>query len=49
MKALMVMLVFAAAVVSTPSFAAIKCVPTPNGGMCCWDTERDGPFRPLGC
>lgn len=49
MKALTVMLVFAAAVVSTPSFAVVKCVPTPGGGMCCWDTEVDGPFKPLNC
>ena len=49
MKALMVMLVFAAALVSTPSFAAIKCVPDGRGGLCCWDTRTDGPFKPLGC
>ncbi len=29
--------------------AATKCVPDGRGGMCCWDTVRDGPFRPLGC
>ena len=28
--------------------AAIKCVPS-GGGTCCWDTVRDGPFKPLGC
>lgn len=29
--------------------AATKCVPDGRGGMCCWDTDRHGPFRPLGC
>jgi hypothetical protein len=34
--------------VSTPTLAAIKCVNTPKG-TCCWDTEKDGPFKPVGC
>ena len=34
--------------ISTSSFAAIRCVPSGNG-TCCWDTVRDGPFKPLGC
>lgn len=34
---------------SLPAVAAIKCEPDRRGGMCCWDTVRDGPFRPLGC
>jgi hypothetical protein len=36
------------AMISTSSFAAIKCVPS-GGGTCCWDTVRDGPFKPIGC
>ena len=36
------------ALLSTSSFAAIKCVPSGNG-TCCWDTVRDGPFKPIGC
>jgi hypothetical protein len=36
------------AMISTSSFAAIRCVPS-GGGTCCWDTVRDGPFKPLGC
>jgi hypothetical protein len=35
--------------ISTSSFAAIKCERTYGGGTCCWDTVRDGPFKPLGC
>jgi hypothetical protein len=49
MKALTMMFVFAFAVVSTPALAAIKCVPDGRGGMCCWDTETEGPFKPLSC
>lgn len=36
------------ALLSTSSFAVIKCVPSGNG-TCCWDTVRDGPFKPIGC
>lgn len=49
MRALTMMIVLTAAFMSTPTLAAIKCVPIPGGGMCCWDTNRDGPFPPLGC
>lgn len=38
-----------ALMVSGSAFAALKCVPDGRGGMCCWDTDRQGPFRPLGC
>jgi len=31
------------------AYAAVKCTPDGRGGMCCWDTDRDGPFRPIGC
>lgn len=43
-------LVFVCAVMmSTSTFAAVKCAPDGRGGMCCWDTVRDGPFKPLAC
>ena len=32
----------------TTAYGAIRCVPS-GGGTCCWDTERDGPFKPIGC
>ncbi len=38
-----------AVMLSSTAVAATKCVPDGRGGMCCWDTVRDGPFRPLGC
>lgn len=45
-KVVMLMLV---GMLSFNASAAIKCEPDRRGGMCCWDTVRDGPFRPLGC
>lgn len=29
--------------------AAIRCAPTIGGGMCCWDTATEGPFKPVNC
>ena len=37
------------ALLSTQSFAAIKCQPDGRGGTCCWDTDREGPFKPISC
>jgi hypothetical protein len=37
------------ALMSSSAIAATKCVPDGRGGICCWDTEKDGPFRPLSC
>ena len=31
------------------AYAVVKCEPTSGGGTCCWDTVRDGPFKPIGC
>jgi len=33
----------------TSVYAATKCVPDGKGGMCCWDTDRDGPWKPISC
>lgn len=44
-KALLILFV---AMISTSSMAAIKCVPS-GGGTCCWDTDKDGPWKPIGC
>jgi len=35
--------------ISTSALAYVKCVPTSGGGQCCWDSERDGPYPPIGC
>ena len=37
------------ALMSVNTFAAVKCERDSRGGMCCWDTDKDGPFRPLVC
>lgn len=44
--------VIALLVVSLISFgvyAQTKCVPDGRGGMCCWDVNTQGPFKPIGC
>ena len=43
----LILTVFIVLLTST-SFAAIKCVPS-GPGTCCWDTDRDGPWKPIGC
>jgi len=35
--------------VSFNAVSAIKCAPDGRGGMCCWDTDRQGPFKPISC
>lgn len=34
---------------STSAYAAVKCVSDGRGGMCCWDTNTDGPWKPISC
>jgi hypothetical protein len=36
-------------VVALNAYAGIRCAPSPMGGQCCWDTEKDGIFQPIGC
>lgn len=45
----MAFVLVAFALATSNAVAAMKCVPDGRGGMCCWDTVRDGPFKPLGC
>ena len=37
------------ALIANPAFAAVKCERDNRGNMCCWDTVRDGPFKPISC
>ena len=37
-----------AVILTGPAMAVTKCENTPKG-MCCWDTDRDGPFKPISC
>jgi hypothetical protein len=47
MKKLIVVAIAAMLTFSNAS-AAVKCVPAPNG-LCCWDVETEGPWRPITC
>jgi hypothetical protein len=29
--------------------AATRCERDSSGGICCWDTNEDGPFKPISC
>jgi hypothetical protein len=40
---------FSMTVLVNSSFAYIKCAPSQDGAVCCWDTYVDGPFGPPGC
>ena len=37
------------ALLAVSAYATTKCVPDGRGGMCCWDVESQGPFKPIGC
>jgi len=41
--------VVALAVLSLNAFGATKCESDGRGGICCWDTNKDGIFKPVGC
>jgi len=31
------------------AYATTKCVPDGRGGLCCWDVDSQGPFKPINC
>ncbi len=31
------------------AIAATKCENDGRGNVCCWDTNKDGPFKPISC
>lgn len=37
------------ALLSTGAMAQVKCESDGRGGMCCWDTKTQGPWKPIGC
>ena len=37
------------ALLSTGVMAQVKCQPDGRGGMCCWDVQTQGPFKPISC
>lgn len=34
---------------SSHAMAVTKCESDGRGGMCCWDVNKDGPFKPIRC
>ena len=44
-----IIIVAMAVMLSANAYAAIKCAPNPNGTLCCWDVETEGPWRPITC
>lgn len=34
---------------STQCNAATRCERDSSGGICCWDTNTEGPFKPMSC
>jgi hypothetical protein len=34
---------------ASTAFATTKCVPDGQGGVCCWDVDSQGPFKPINC
>ena len=37
------------ALLTITAHAATKCVPDGRGGMCCWDVDTQGPWKPINC
>lgn len=48
-KIIALTIAFSAVLFSCQAYAQVKCVPDGRGGMCCWDINSQGPFRPIGC
>lgn len=44
-----VLIIIAAMFSFSNAYAVTKCAPTPGGGLCCWDTDVDGPWKPITC
>ena len=52
MKRLLIMLLVGVGIYTGMVMAntdAFVCVPDGRGGMCCWETTVEGPFRPVSC
>ena len=40
---------FGLAAVCLNVYSAVVCESDSKGRMCCWDTEKDGSFKPTSC
>lgn len=48
-KLLIAVSIATVALFSCHAYAQVKCAPDGRGGMCCWDINTQGPFKPIGC
>jgi len=44
-----VIMLLAVSMLSFNAYSAIKCERNFDGTICCWDTNVDGPFKPIIC
>jgi hypothetical protein len=45
-----VMFLFSLILVMMPvAQAGTKCEPVSGGGICCWDVDKEGIFKPISC
>lgn len=44
-----VIMLLVVGMLSFNAHAVIKCERDSRGNQCCWDTDRDGVFKPLSC
>ena len=35
--------------IMSTAYAGTKCERDYTGGICCWDTNTEGPFKPINC
>jgi len=49
MKKFVITYVLTLLVATGYAYATTKCVPDGRGGMCCWDVETQGPWKPISC
>ena len=43
------LLLVVAVLISVSAVGATKCQSDGRGGVCCWETDKDGIFTPIGC
>jgi hypothetical protein len=44
-----VMCLFSMIILMGSAYPATKCERDYTGGICCWDTNTEGPFKPINC
>lgn len=49
MKKFVISYVITLLLATSYAYATTKCVPDGRGGMCCWDVDTQGPFKPINC